>query len=94
MSFDQTVEQLRLLQPGCCVTSSGTGLVKPQHEFLDFAGTCVSEPSFSGDDAKAALLEHAARRDVVVGNPSVERPRRIDSQEGVEGAGRDPFAPV
>jgi hypothetical protein len=49
MLFDETVEQLRLLQPGCCVTSSGTGLPKPQHEFLDFAGTCVSEASFSGD---------------------------------------------
>jgi hypothetical protein len=35
--FDETVEQLRLLQRGCCVTSSGTGLLKPQHEFLDFA---------------------------------------------------------
>jgi hypothetical protein len=37
MLFDETVEQLRLLQRGCCVTSSGTGLLKPQHEFLDFA---------------------------------------------------------
>jgi hypothetical protein len=66
MLFDETVEQLRLLQRGCRVTSSGTGLLKPQHEFLDFAGTCVSEASFSGDDAKAALLEDATRRDATL----------------------------
>ena len=81
--FNETVEQLRLFQRGCCVTSSGTGLVKAQHDFLDFAGMCLSEASISGDDAKAALLEDAPRPDVVVGNPCVERPRRIDSQEGV-----------
>jgi len=79
MLFDENVEQLRLLN---CVTSCGIGLLKPQHDFLDFAGTRVSEASFSGDDTKAAVLEEAARRDVVVGNPCEERPQRIDSQEG------------
>jgi len=30
----------------CFVTSSGTGLLKPQYDFLDFARTCCSEVSF------------------------------------------------
>jgi hypothetical protein len=54
----------------------------------------LSEASFSGDDAKAALLEDATRRDVVRGNACVERARRINCQERVEGYGRDPLAPV
>src|SRR5918996_36504 len=41
---------------------------EPQHEFLDFGGTRLSEAPFSRDDAKATLLEDAARRDVVRGN--------------------------
>ena len=52
------------------------GLIKPQHEFFDFAGTCFSEASLSRDDAKAALLEDAVRCDVVGGNACVERARR------------------
>jgi hypothetical protein len=69
-------------------------LLEPQHEFLDFAGTCFSEASFSGDDAKAAFLEDAARRDVVGGDACVDRARWIKSQERGEGAGRDPLARV
>jgi hypothetical protein len=75
-------------------TSSGTGLLKPHHELLDFAGACFSEASFIRDDAKAALLEDAVRRDVVKGNACVEWARRINGQEHLEGAGCDPPAPV
>src|SRR5262249_21383007 len=73
---------------------SGTRLLEPQHEFLDFAGTCLSEASVSRDDTKAALLEDALRRDVVVGDAGVERARRIDSEERLEGAVLDPLPPV
>jgi hypothetical protein len=58
-------------------------LIKPQHEFPDFAGTCFSEASLSRDDAKAALLEDAVRCDVVGGKACVERARRINGQERV-----------
>lgn len=68
-------------------------LLEPQHEFLDFAGTCLSEASFSRDDAKAALLEDAFARDVVAGDACVERARRITSQERGEGGGCDPVGP-
>jgi hypothetical protein len=78
-----------------CVTSSrGTGLLEPQHELVDFGRTRSSEASFSRNDAKAALLEDTARRDVVVSDARVKRTRRINSQERVEGAGRDPLPPV
>jgi hypothetical protein len=66
--------------------------LEPQYEFLDFGGTRLSETSFSRDDAKAALLEDAVRRDVVVGDARVERARPINGQERVERDGRDPLA--
>ena len=49
--------------------------LEPQHLFLDLRGTCLSEASFGRDEVKAALLEHATRRDVVVGDACVERAR-------------------
>jgi len=92
MLFDETVEQLRLLSGDAASPDAESGSSSRSTTSSISAGTRVSEASFSGHDTKAALLEDAARRDVVVGNPCVERPQRIDSQEGVEGAGRDPFA--
>jgi hypothetical protein len=62
-----------------CVNSSReTGLLEPQHEFLDFGGTRLSEASFGRDDAKAALLEDTVRRDVMVSDARVERARFRD----------------
>src|SRR5437763_909669 len=71
-----------------------TRLLEPQDVFLDFAGTSFGEASFGRDDAKAALLQHAARRDVVMGDAGVEGARRVNRQESIEGAGRDPLSPV
>jgi hypothetical protein len=72
--------------PALRLTSSrGTRFLEPQHEFLNFGGTCFSEASFSRDDAKAALLEDTVRRDVVVSDARVKRARLINSQERVEG---------
>src|SRR5437763_8244879 len=59
--------------------SSGTGLLEPQHEFLDLAGACFSEASFLRDDTKATLLEDVVRRDIVIGDACMERTRRINS---------------
>src|ERR671919_761960 len=75
-------------------STCGPGLLQPQHKFLDFGGTRLSEASFRRDDAKATLLEDAVGREVVVSDARVERARLINSQERVEGAGRDPLAPV
>src|SRR6185295_15264648 len=68
--------------------------LEPQHDLLDLARTCLGEASLGRDRAKAALLEDAARCDVVAGDACVQRARRIDRQERVEGASRDPLAPV
>jgi hypothetical protein len=48
---------------------------------------------FGRDHAEAALLEDAARRNVVR-RDALERPRPINGQERIERIGRDPFAPV
>src|SRR5204862_7813977 len=53
-----------------------------------------STDSSRRDDTKAALLEDAVRREVVGSDTRVERARPINSQERVEGGGRDPLAPV
>src|SRR5262245_37693548 len=69
-------------------------LVEPQHKFVDFTATCLGEASVGRDDTKAALLEDALRRDVVVGDACVERTRRLDGQERFEGFSRDSLPPV
>src|SRR5262249_61059568 len=68
--------------------------IEAQDLFLDFGGTSSGEASFGADDAKAALLEDAARRDVVKGDACAERARWVNAQERLEGAGGDPLAPV
>src|SRR6478672_6259195 len=72
----------------------GPGLIESQDEFVDLAGTCLGEASIGRDDPKAALLEDAMGRDVVGRDACVERAQPLDGQERVEGAGRDPLAPV
>ena len=74
---------------GRCLTPSGRDQARSTNSSIS-SERAAAKLFVSCDDAKAALLEDALRRDIVVGNACVERSRRINSQERVEGAGRDP----